>query len=101
MTETTLVSSTSIGISQEKFSESKENTIGIGSKLLRQISYDGEGLGKRIQGILSPIVATPWVKHEGLGFGGIMENYMSMKTTFVKEKDMKELACSSGEKKKK
>jgi hypothetical protein len=61
------------------------------------MGYDGQGLGKRRQGILSPIVATPWVKHEGLGFNGRMENPMTMKTIFVKAKDMSELACSSRE----
>jgi hypothetical protein len=50
------------------------------------MGYDGQGIGKRRQGILSPIVATPWVKHEGLGFNGRGENPMTMKTTFVKEK---------------
>jgi hypothetical protein len=56
------------------------------------MGYDGQGLGKRRQGILSPIVATLRVKHEGLGFDGRGENPMTMKTTFVKEKDMVELA---------
>jgi hypothetical protein len=62
------------------------------------MGYDGQGLGKRRQGILSPIVVTPWAKHEGLGFDGRSENSITMKKTiFVKEKDMPELACSSGE----
>jgi hypothetical protein len=67
---------------------------GIGLKLLRQMGYDGQGIGKRRQGILSPIVATSRVKHEGLGFDGRGENPMTMKTTFVKVKDMAELAYS-------
>jgi hypothetical protein len=98
MTETTLVSSPSLDISQENFGEFEKHTRGIGSKLLRKMGYDGQGLGKRRQGILSPIVATLWVKHEGLGFNGRGENPMTMKTTFVKVKDMTELACSSGRK---
>jgi hypothetical protein len=98
MTETTLVSSPSIDISQEKLGEFEKHTRGIGSKLLRKMGYDGQGIGKRRQGILSPIVVTPWAKHEGLGFDGRSENSITMKKTiFVKEKDMSELACSSGE----
>jgi hypothetical protein len=62
------------------------------------MGYDGQGLGKRSQGILSPIVATPWFKHEGLGFDGRMENPMTMKTIFLKDKDMlHSWLCSSGE----
>jgi hypothetical protein len=58
------------------------------------MGYDGKSIGKRNQGILSPIVATPRVKHRLLGFDGRGENPMTMKTTFVKEKYMEELACS-------
>lgn len=61
------------------------------------MGYDGQGLGKRRQGILSPIVVTPWAKHEGLGFDGRSENSITVKTIFVKTKDMLELACSLGE----
>jgi hypothetical protein len=39
----------------------------------------------------------PRAKHEGLGFDGRSENSITMKTIFVKEKDMPELACSLGE----
>jgi hypothetical protein len=85
MTETTLVSSPSIDISQEKLGEFEKHTRGIGSKLLRKMGYDGQGLGKSRQGILSPIVATPWAKHEGLGFDGRSENSITMKKIFVKE----------------
>jgi hypothetical protein len=50
------------------------------------MGYDGQGIGKRRQGILSPIVVTPWAKHEGLGFDGRSENSITMKKTiFVKE----------------
>jgi tuftelin-interacting protein 11 len=78
----------------------ENHTKGIGSKLLRKMGYDGQGLGKRRQGILSPIVATPWVKHEGLGFDGRVENPMTMKTIFVKEKDMKRVGLLIREKEK-
>jgi hypothetical protein len=92
-----LVSSPSIDISLENIGDFEKHTRGIGSKLLRKMGYDGQGIGKRRQGILSPIVATPWVKHEGLGFDGRVENPMTMKTIFVKDKDMSELAFSSRE----
>jgi hypothetical protein len=58
------------------------------------MGYDGQGIGKRTQGILIPIIDTPWVKHKGLCFDGILENSMTMKTTFVKDKDMSKLAFS-------
>ena len=45
-------------------------------------------------GITSPIIATMWVKHEGLGFDGRGIKNMIMKTIFVKEKDVPELADS-------
>jgi len=61
------------------------------------MGYDGQGLRKTRQGILSPIVATPWVKHEGLGFDERMENPITMKTILRKDKDMLELAYSLGE----
>jgi hypothetical protein len=48
-------------------------------------------------GILSPIIATPWFKHEGLGSHGRMESTVTMKTTFVKVKYMSELSYSSRE----
>jgi hypothetical protein len=61
------------------------------------MGYDGHEVRKRRQGILNTIVATPWVKHEDLGFDGRGENPMTMKTKFVKEKNMLELAYSLGE----
>jgi hypothetical protein len=62
--------------------------------MLRKMGYDGQGLGKSRQDILSPVVDTLKVKHEGLGSNGKWENPMTMKTTFVKSKDMVVLACS-------
>jgi tuftelin-interacting protein 11 len=66
-----LVSSPSIEISLENIGDFEKHTKGIGSKILRKMGYDGQGLGKRSQGIISPIVATQRAKHEGLGFDGI------------------------------
>jgi hypothetical protein len=48
-------------------------------------------------GITSPIIATMWVKHEGLGFDGRVIKNMIMKNIFMKEKDVPELDDSSGE----
>ena len=59
------------------------------------MGYDGKGLYKRIQGILNSIVAKLRVNNEILGFKGGNEKDMNNKTTFVKEKDMVELACTS------
>jgi hypothetical protein len=58
------------------------------------MEYDGQGLGKRRQGIMIPIVVALRVKHEGLGFDGKREIHMTMKTAFVKAKDMTELVYS-------
>jgi len=61
----------------------EKNTRGIASKFLRKMGYDGQGIGKTRQGILSSIVSTPWFKHEGLGFDYRMENPMTIMTNFV------------------
>jgi hypothetical protein len=95
MTETTLVSSHSLDISQENFGEFENHTIGIGLKFLNQMGYDGKGIVKRKQGILIPIVAKQRVKHEVIGFDGIEENTMNTKITFVKVKHMVEWFYSS------
>ena len=78
MTETPLVISPSINISQEHIGEFEKNARGIGSKILRKMGYNGQGLGKRRQGNSIPIVARLWVMHEGLDFDRIMKNYMSL-----------------------
>jgi hypothetical protein len=95
MTEKNLVSSPSLDNSQEHFCKFEKKTRGISSKLLKEMGCDGQVLRKKIRVILSPIVVAPRVKHEGPGFNGKEENCMTMKTTFVKTKDMIELTCSS------
>jgi hypothetical protein len=56
MIEANLVSSPSIDTSQEHLNEFEKNTKDIISKLLKKMGYDGQGLGKRRQDILIPIV---------------------------------------------
>jgi hypothetical protein len=58
-------------------------------------SYDGQALGKRRRGILSPIVTTFWVKHDNPGFDGRGSKPMTIKIIFMKEKHMMELNFSS------
>jgi hypothetical protein len=50
------------------------------------MGYEGQGLGKRRQGFIIPIVAKLRAKHEGLGFNGRKENATYNTTIFVKEK---------------
>jgi hypothetical protein len=97
MTKTTLVSSPFVDNSLEQIGDFEKCTRGIGSNLLRHMRYDGQGLGKGSQGILSPIVIAQRGKHEGLIFDGRVENPITMKTIFAKAKNMSELACSSEE----
>jgi len=92
--ESTLVRSPSINISLEKIGDFEKHTRGIGSMLLGKMSYDGQGLGKRREAILSPIVAIQREKNEGLGFHGRSENSITTKTIFVKEKNMPNLSFS-------
>jgi hypothetical protein len=47
MTKITLVISPCLDISQEYFGEVEKYTKGIGLKLLRQMDYNGQGIGKR------------------------------------------------------
>jgi hypothetical protein len=73
----------------------EKHTRGIGSKLMRQMGYDGQGLGKEGQGIVIPIVAQQRPKHEGLGFSGQEANTSATQTTFVKARGIrKEAMCN-------
>jgi hypothetical protein len=97
VTKTILVRSPLVDISQENIGEFEKHTRGIDFKLLRNMGYDGQGIGRSRHGILSPIVATLWAKHEVLGFDGRSENSITMtKTVFVKATNIPEMACSSG-----
>lgn len=58
------------------------------------MGYDDQGLGKRNQAIISSIVVEPRVEHEGLGLSGPEEKAMTTKITFVKAKDVADLAFS-------
>jgi len=97
MTGTTLVGTSSLDFSQEHFCDFEKYTTNISSKLLRYMGYDGKGLGKTRQRILSPVVSTSWFKHEGLGFNGRKEEPVTRKTIFVKAKYMPKLVFSLGE----
>lgn len=57
VTKMNLVSSPSLDISQDHFGVFEKHTRGIGLRLLRRMGYNGQGIGKGNQGILSPIVA--------------------------------------------
>jgi hypothetical protein len=61
MTEENMVNSPS-----NTFGDFEKHTRGISSNIMRQMGYDGHGLGKNVQGILIPIVALQSPKHEGL-----------------------------------
>jgi hypothetical protein len=74
MIKTSMVSSPS-NLSQEHFGDFDNHTRGIGSKLIKQMSCNGQELGKRSQGIINPIVAELKVKHEDLGFNGTEERH--------------------------
>jgi len=98
ITETTLLSSPSVDVLEDKLGEFEKHTKGTISKLLNKMGYDGQCLRKRRQGILIPIEVTPWAKHEFLGFDGRSENFIAMKNTIlVKEIDISELDFSSRE----
>ena len=69
------------------FSEFQKHTRGIISKLLRQMVYNGHGLGKRNQGILIPIVVELRFKHEFIRYDGRNNKAMEFKTIFMNSKD--------------
>jgi hypothetical protein len=89
-----MASSPSSYISQEHFGDFENHIRGIGYMLLRKKGYDGQGIGKRIQDIISPIIIAMRVKNEAPGFGGTKENAITTKITFVKVKDVANLTCS-------
>jgi len=95
MTKTTLISSPSVEISLEWIGDFEIHIIGIGSKILRKMGYDGKMIDKRGQWILSPIIIAHRDKHECLGFDGRSENAMTIKTIFENSKDTIELDFSS------
>jgi hypothetical protein len=66
MMESSLVKLPFKTLPQETFGDFEKHTRGIDSKLMRQMGYDGQGLGKEGQGILIPIVTQQRPKHEGL-----------------------------------
>ena len=74
MIKTSIVRSPSKDVSQfileDPFGNFEKHTKDIDSKLMKQLAYNGEGLGKRSQGIINPILVEHRVKHEILGFGG-------------------------------
>jgi hypothetical protein len=87
MTEENMVNSPS-----NTLGDFEKHTRGIGSKLMRKMGYDGQGIGKEGQGILIPIVAQQRPKHEGLGFSGQEANTSATQTTFVKARGTKKEA---------
>jgi hypothetical protein len=70
MTKENMVNSPSITLYQETFGDFEKHTRGIGSKLMRKMGYDGQGLGKEGQWILIPIVSQQRPEYESLGFSG-------------------------------
>jgi hypothetical protein len=57
MMRSSLVNSPFKNLPQETFGDFEKHTRGIGSKLMRKIGYDGQGLRKEGKGILIPIEA--------------------------------------------
>ena len=46
----------------------ENHTIGIGSKLLKKMGYEGKGLGVNGQGIVNPIKVEELPRQAGLGY---------------------------------
>jgi hypothetical protein len=57
MMDISMVISPSKDISQDSFGVFENHTRGIGSKLMRQVGYNGQGTSKKGQGIMIPIIA--------------------------------------------
>jgi hypothetical protein len=55
--ESSMVNSPSKILPQETFGDFEKHTRAISSKLMRQMGYDGQWLGKECQGIVIPIVS--------------------------------------------
>ena len=62
------------------------------------MGYDGQALGCRSRGMVSLTVVELAIKYEYPGFDGTEEKAMTTKITFVKVKDVVELAYSLEEK---
>jgi len=52
----------------DEFSAFEKNTTGIGSKLMKEIGYQGKGLGIKGQGIINPIKFEEFSCHARLGY---------------------------------
>jgi len=89
MTMSNMVNSPSNTLSQETFGDFEKNTRGIGSKIMRQMGYDDQGIVKDGQGILLPIVAQQRSKNEVLRFGGQESITILSQTTFFKARGIK------------
>jgi hypothetical protein len=79
-----MINSLSKTLSQETFGDFEKNTRGIGSKIMRKMGYDGQGILKESQWILIPIVAQHRPKHEGPRFSRQEASASLAQTTFVK-----------------
>lgn len=52
----------------DEFASFEKHTIGIGSKLLKKMGYQGKGLGIKGEGIINPIKAEEFPCRAGLGY---------------------------------
>jgi hypothetical protein len=87
-----MLRSLSKDLSQEPFGVFENHTEDINAKLMRKMSYNGQGISNIRKVIVNPIVVEHRPKHEGLVFGGQEEENTSFsqvkttKITFVKER---------------